>query len=193
MCCTSMRPGMFDRVSRPLSPHPRIPVRSSICRAEITEMLELPSDSTRSELHFCAPARTDGKEGLARPKSMAWMTGQFRAWLVTAIARTLSLPLCACRSGCLPREPRLPSRFHGPDPRRCCHRFGLADPVSARLERDLFGRRATDQHGFDGASLCAALLGQDLRGRYLDRQGCLPGDAGLGESKLSTRLESSSK
>ncbi|GAA5965015.1 hypothetical protein JCM8115_005683 [Rhodotorula mucilaginosa] len=39
------------------------------------KMLELPSDSTRSELHFCAPARTDGKEGLARPKSMAWMTG----------------------------------------------------------------------------------------------------------------------
>ncbi|GAA5866874.1 hypothetical protein JCM3774_004586 [Rhodotorula dairenensis] len=39
------------------------------------KMLELPSDSTHSELHFCAPTRTDAKEGLARPKSMAWMTG----------------------------------------------------------------------------------------------------------------------
>ncbi|GAA5992074.1 hypothetical protein JCM10908_000728 [Rhodotorula pacifica] len=39
------------------------------------KMLELPSDSTHSELHFCSPSRTDGKEGLARPKSMAWLTG----------------------------------------------------------------------------------------------------------------------
>lgn len=42
-------------------------------------MLELPSDSTHSELHFCAPMRTDGKEGLERPKSMAWMTGRSHA------------------------------------------------------------------------------------------------------------------
>ena len=169
-----------------LSSHP-YESHSSQLYPRCSEMLELPSDSTRSELHFCAPARTDGKEGLARPKSMAWMTGQLHALgSALLIAKPLILPFCLRRSGRLPREPRLPSRFHGPDPRRCCHRFGLADPVPARLEWNLFGRGAAGQHGFDGASLCVALLGQDLRGRYLDRQSCLPGDAGLCESRLST-------